>query len=88
MECRRGRQVEATNTRNNSLSSVSSLCTSYLLVQVILFEHVFVALQYINLSCETMNISNLDAPGDPNTPCRGIMFLLQLYYHASNRREY
>ena len=53
-----------------------------------LFEHVFVALQYINLSCETMNISNLDAPGDPNTPCRGIMFLPQLYYHASNRREY
>ena len=38
-----------------------------------LFEHVFVALQYINL-LRTMDISNLDAPGDPNTRRRGIMF--------------
>ena len=66
MEGRRGRQVEATNTRNNSSSS-------YIVVKGGLFEHVFVALQYINL-LRTMDISNLDAPGDPNTPRRGIMF--------------
>ena len=55
------------NTRTTSSSS-------HIVVKPSCLNMFFVALQYINLSCEPCDISNLDAPGDPNTRRRGIMF--------------
>ena len=63
-----GREWKMQGEAPSPSSSLS--CTPSCLVKVVLFEHVFVALQYINL-LRTMDISNLDAPGDPNTPRRG-----------------